>query len=480
MEAPMMWPGRMQGVTERPTSPGGGGDTHTVRDGDTLGDIAHQYGTSTDALRSINPQIRDGGRLAVGDSVNLPMGTGNTSSPGHNGNPMGMPGGQAYATPTPPTTASMPTGLLPPLVDGLLPRALPPLPSGSMIPTTWPSSLPSATPMPMPHDNPGMSASHGNDVLPVDIPHFNDSANVPPPIANNPGEPPPPLRYDEPPQSTLPSPTNAQPDVRATPLNTAPTSPTNTQATTTPGATNTPSSVPNAATVVIDKAQILLARGDAGTAPRTSLPFAASTATVVLAQTVPQRADVPVLARSLAENALLGAMPGKETAQTSTTPRDAPKLTDAQHAQTQTPNGAENAARDPAKLLRDVQARMLSDARPAAETQQRNPASTDPLFKRSDKAIANAPATLATEEPVKTRGSGDAERDPRLAARRSGESLWMLDWVGQLAKLRRAHRQDRIDEAPDLLATAAAIGVGVTLLAGVFALYALYKYWVPH
>ncbi len=49
----------------------GGGNTYTVRDGDTLATIAERLGVTLEALRNANPGI-DPGALRVGDPINLP------------------------------------------------------------------------------------------------------------------------------------------------------------------------------------------------------------------------------------------------------------------------------------------------------------------------------------------------------------------------------------------------------------------------
>lgn len=49
----------------------GGGNTYTIRDGDTLATIAERLGITLEALRTANPGI-DAGALRVGDTINLP------------------------------------------------------------------------------------------------------------------------------------------------------------------------------------------------------------------------------------------------------------------------------------------------------------------------------------------------------------------------------------------------------------------------
>ena len=45
---------------------------HTVKNGDTLGDIALEYGTDVKTLKKLNPQIKDVDKIKVGDKINLP------------------------------------------------------------------------------------------------------------------------------------------------------------------------------------------------------------------------------------------------------------------------------------------------------------------------------------------------------------------------------------------------------------------------
>jgi LysM repeat protein len=46
--------------------------SHTVQQGDTLGDIAARYGVSVDALMAANPNIRNANLIYVGDKINIP------------------------------------------------------------------------------------------------------------------------------------------------------------------------------------------------------------------------------------------------------------------------------------------------------------------------------------------------------------------------------------------------------------------------
>lgn len=45
---------------------------HTVKSGDTLGDIALEYDTDVKTLKKLNPQIKDVDKIKVGDKINLP------------------------------------------------------------------------------------------------------------------------------------------------------------------------------------------------------------------------------------------------------------------------------------------------------------------------------------------------------------------------------------------------------------------------
>ncbi|MFC7302846.1 N-acetylmuramoyl-L-alanine amidase [Streptomyces monticola] len=55
-----------------PTQPADTAPEFTVREGDTLGWIAEAYGTTTDALRKLNPAIKDPDKLTPGQRIRLP------------------------------------------------------------------------------------------------------------------------------------------------------------------------------------------------------------------------------------------------------------------------------------------------------------------------------------------------------------------------------------------------------------------------
>lgn len=62
--------------------PGGFGESqHTVKQGDTMEQIARQYGVSTEALLKNNPSIKDPAKLQAGMLLNIPTSQPKSSSP---------------------------------------------------------------------------------------------------------------------------------------------------------------------------------------------------------------------------------------------------------------------------------------------------------------------------------------------------------------------------------------------------------------
>ena len=55
--------------------------TYTIKYGDTLSRIANKYGTSVDALMSLNPYITNANKIYAGKTLNLPGATSNTPAP---------------------------------------------------------------------------------------------------------------------------------------------------------------------------------------------------------------------------------------------------------------------------------------------------------------------------------------------------------------------------------------------------------------
>ena len=45
--------------------------TYTVKSGDTLGEIAKEYGTTVNKLMKVNPSIKDKDKISVGQKIKL-------------------------------------------------------------------------------------------------------------------------------------------------------------------------------------------------------------------------------------------------------------------------------------------------------------------------------------------------------------------------------------------------------------------------
>lgn len=80
-------PKRVQNNSMRPGAMGklramrGMAGTYTVQSGDTMTSIASQYGVSLASLEGMNSQISDFDVINVGDSINVPDASGNSSPP---------------------------------------------------------------------------------------------------------------------------------------------------------------------------------------------------------------------------------------------------------------------------------------------------------------------------------------------------------------------------------------------------------------
>jgi len=509
MEAPLI-PARNTS-TQIPTTPTPGdgmANTHVVQDGETLHSIANQYGTNVDTIRNINPQIRDNGRLPTGDTINLPnLGTILTGSPRNpSSTPMPSMMPSERFTPNAPMTSGTGMTQTPSSVPGTMPPGMAPPSHFTSPPTAAPQSsqlplgLSTAQIVDIPLvanlgrviglpqlDPPRVSADIPNvdTYVPVDA-HSGGNISTPPPRVDNP--------------TVLPPPRDPVTDPRTPPANGASTQPTPTQ--TTPQAPQQP--VDNKAAALPlptdrilqppDKsaqttlAQNALTRGAANALRGDTAAMLANTTLAATLVALPTNAAegeevVTYLRQPFNPAQTLNAkeaQPGTTTAD-----HELPKPTgsDARTAQEARVGqdaraAAENAARDPSRLLRDVQARMLSDPRLPGEASTRAQTNDPSTLKGSEKnAAANAAALGLQDEAIKTPAMAD--REARLS-RRSGDAPWMFDWVGQLAEIRRAYAKARREEGSDLLTTVATIGIGVAMLAGAFALYALYKYWAPH
>jgi LysM repeat protein len=69
------------GSTSYPVNYPSYGGTYTVRQGDTLGNIAVRAGCSLSSLLSVNPQIQNPSLIYVGQVINLPVGANVPSNP---------------------------------------------------------------------------------------------------------------------------------------------------------------------------------------------------------------------------------------------------------------------------------------------------------------------------------------------------------------------------------------------------------------
>ena len=493
MERPAILPSRISGSPWNPTpAQAGGHSVHVAQNGDTLETIAHQYGAPVEAVRQVNPQIRDTGNVATGESINLPSGYnapvqgGSTSSfPVDSGTQTRGGSTNLPAAAGPPAfggSTSLPGSTVSPGHGGLLdlPINLGAPAHGAPVNYSVDSGLPTHTfPAEPPQFQPGSQASPPLEALPVDT--------TPRPSDVPRGEP---LPRDTSPPTGNPLPRNDSPPAgaAASKADAAPTNPLPTTVSDPRGSVARPDA---SGAFPTDKAALATANAARTTANGETIINARTQAAVTIlaaplaalpSSNGAMRGDAAIPLRSF-DGAPPTATTAKDIPQNAGTERrDMPRSAEPDaRAMPQARNESEKMNYDAARLLRDVQARILSDPRAPLDVPGR--ASADPNAKATDKNQANTttPAQAGLEDPRKRLGMPGEERDARLALRRAGDSSWLLDWAAQLAQMRRTYlKSRRIDDSPDLLTTAAVIATGVALLAGLFALYALYKYWAPH
>lgn len=447
---------------------GGGEDVHVAQPGDTVDTIAHQYGAPPGLIRQINPQIRDGDRIPVGDTVNLPGG----------GNP--APGGPVGSTEMPhvgmPGTGNgMPSN---PVSGGGLPII------DVIVRTIFPSNG-NVLSLPLGGDNAPRGDQGGvalglpkSDIaIPVAVPDRGASdANAPQPPADGGA-----THADANASSSAPAGAGDAPKSAGSPN---------------AGTVNNAANATNAANAA-NPAQVIAAvalpqapNAGATTMPASAFQAAASgaqvptAATLVLVPTSAPAQAAPTTAAGMLQPAVVAALiaPEEPPPATQGERRDLPRSAETSPTVVQARGEAERPANegDPARLLRDVQARILSDPRLPTET-TRNSAFADQNLKSQEKPALNRASGDATaEEVAKNSGLLPNERSARAWIRNAGDAALMFDWVGQWAQLKHAYARRRAADSSDLPTTVAAIGGVVVVIAGLFALYALYRYWAPH